>query len=60
MIAPQVGVIKFTSPFAATKVIIVASTLCPSWLANGPMIGADSAARPDDDGTNTDNTILII
>ena len=30
MIAPQVGVIKFTSQFAATKVITVASTLCPS------------------------------
>ena len=60
IIAPQVGVIKLTNPFADTKVIIVTSVLYPSFADNGPIIGDDSVARPDDDGTNIDNIMCNI
>ncbi len=57
MIAPQVGVIKLTNPLAATRVMIVASTLYPKLDASGPMIGVDKVARPELDGTRTDKII---
>ena len=57
MIAPQVGVIKLTNPFAATKIIIFVSTLNPNVCVSGAIIGVDNVAIPDDDGTNIDNTI---
>ena len=57
IIAPHVGVIKLTKPFADTNVITVTSTLYPNWLANGPIIGVDNDASPEDDGTNIDNII---
>lgn len=57
IIAPQVGVIRFTSPFADTIVITVTSVLKVSCDAKDPIIGADNVASPDDDGTKTDKTI---
>ena len=57
MIAPQVGVNKFTNPFAATKIIIFVSTLNPNVCVSGAIIGVDNVAIPDDDGTNIDSTI---
>ena len=57
IIAPHVGVIKLTKPFAETKVITATSTLYPNSFASGPIIGVDNDARPDDDGTNIDNII---
>ena len=54
MIAPQVGVIKLTKPFAATIVISVTSTDLPAPCAIGAITPPDNAAIPDDDGTNTD------
>ena len=57
IIAPHVGVIKLTNPFAATKIIIFVSTLNPKVWVSGPIIGVDNVAIPEDDGTNTDNTI---
>ena len=57
MIAPQVGVIKFTKPFADTMVIIDTSVLYPRLAVSGAIIGVDSVANPDDDGTKIDNTI---
>ena len=60
IIAPQVGVIKLTKPFADTNVITVTSTLYPNSLASGPIIGVDNEASPEDDGTNIDNTICKI
>ena len=56
IIAPQVGVIKLTNPLAATIVITATSGLYPKLAASGPMIGVESVARPDDDGTKTDST----
>ena len=56
IMAPQVGVIKLTSPFAATNVMIVVSRLYPTFTASGPIIGVDSVARPELDGTNIDKT----
>ena len=60
IIAPQVGVIKLTKPFADTSVITVTSVLYPNCAAKEPIIGADSVASPDDDGTSIDNTICKI
>ena len=60
IIAPQVGVIKFTNPFADTIVITATSTLYPNCDANGAIIGVDNVASPDDDGTSIDNTICKI
>lgn len=57
IIAPQVGVIKFTNPFADTRVIKVTSVLYVSCDAKDPMIGAERVASPEDDGTSTDKTI---
>ena len=57
IIAPQVGVIRFTSPLAATNIIIVVSTLKPSSWASGPIIGVERVANPDDDGTSIDSTM---
>lgn len=57
IMAPQVGVIRFTKPLADTNVIIVTSVLYPNCADSGPTIGADRVAKPDEDGTNTDKTI---
>ena len=59
IIAPHVGVNKLTNPLAATIPITVASTEYPIFLASGPIIGVDNEARPEDDGTNTDNATCI-
>ena len=56
IIAPHVGVIKFTRPLADTKVITVTSVLYPSCPAKEPIIGVDNVARPDEDGTSIDKT----
>ena len=56
IMAPQVGVIKFTKPLADTKVIMVVSTPYPKVLASPPIIGVDKTASPLDDGTNIDRT----
>ena len=57
IIAPQVGVIKLTSPLADTRVIIATSLLYPKLVASGVIIGVDKAAKPLDDGTKIDKTI---
>ena len=56
IIAPQVGVIKLTKPFAATIVIIETSTLYPSSAASGAIIGVESVASPLLDGTKNEST----
>ena len=56
IIAPHVGVIRFTKPLAATIDITDTSVLYPSALAIGPTIGVDNVANPDDDGTSIDRT----
>ena len=55
IMAPHVGVIRFTKPFDATIVINVVSTLYPKVFASGPMIGVLRVASPDDDGTSIDS-----
>ena len=60
MIAPQVGVNRFTNQFAATISITVTSTENPSFDASGPIIGVDNVANPDDDGTRTDKNTCSI
>ena len=51
MIAPQVGVIKLTRPFADTIVIAATFVLYPRFAATGAIIGVDKVASPDDEGT---------
>lgn len=57
IIAPQVGVIRLTNPFAATNIIIFVSTLNPNVCVSGAIIGVDNAAIPDEDGTNIESKI---
>ena len=45
IIAPQVGVIKFTKPLAATIVIAVTLVLYPSCAATGAIIGGVAGFR---------------
>ena len=55
IIAPHVGVIKLTKPLADTIVIAATFALYPRPAATGTVIGADSTANPDDDGTKNDS-----
>ena len=54
MMKPQVGVKRFTKPFAVTLIMIEVSTDHPIPATIGDTIGAESPARPDDDGTKND------
>ena len=55
MIAPEVGVIRFTTPHAAEKTMIMIAGLKPSLAARGPRMGMDSVARPEVDGMRKDS-----
>ncbi len=51
MIAPQVGVIKLTSPFAATNSHNCCFNTITKLAASGAIIGVDNVASPELDGT---------
>ena len=57
MIAPQVGVIKFTKPLAATKIMMEVSTDQPIPATIGDTIGEEIPANPEEDGTKNDKPI---
>lgn len=56
MMAAHVGVNMFTKPLPALNTMIMASTENPRCWARGAMMGMDTVAIPDDDGTRKDNT----
>ena len=56
MIAPHVGVNRFTRPLAELKIMTIVSTEKPRFAASGPMIGIDTVAMPELDGTRKDRT----
>ena len=55
MIAPQVGVNKFTNPFPATNIMIMTSGEKPNSAARGPMIGMLAVASPLDEGIKNES-----
>ncbi len=57
IMAPLVGVNRFTRPLPALKIMIMTSVENPSEFAKGPMIGMDTVAIPDDDGIRNDSTM---
>lgn len=56
IIAPDVGVNRFTKPLPALKIIVMTSGENPSSLAKPPMMGMDTVAIPDEDGIRNDST----
>ena len=57
MMAPLVGVNRFTRPLPALKIMIMTSVEKPSEFASGPMMGMDTVAMPEDDGIRNDSTM---
>lgn len=55
IIAPQVGVNKFTKPFPATNIMIITSGENPNSAASGPMIGILAVARPLEEGIKNES-----
>ena len=56
IIAPQVGVNRFTKPFAELKIMTMVSTEKPRFAAKGPMMGMDTVAMPELDGIKNEST----
>lgn len=56
MMAPLVGVNRFTRPLPALKIMIMTSGENPRLFAKGPMIGMDTVAMPEEDGMRNDST----
>ena len=50
MMAPEVGVNRFTTPMALEKIITMTSGEKPSWAASGPMMGMETVAMPEVEG----------
>ena len=57
MMAPLVGVNRFTKPLPALNTMIMTSGEKPSESASGPMMGMDTVAMPDEDGMRNDSTM---
>ena len=56
IMAPLVGVNRFTKPLPALNTIIMTSTEKPSWSARGAMMGMETVAMPEDDGMRNEST----
>ena len=57
MIAPDVGVNRFTKPLPAEKIITITSGEKPSFVVRGANTGIDTVARPEDDGIKNESGI---
>ena len=56
MMAPEVGVNRFTTPMALEKIMTMTSGEKPSCAASGPMIGMETVAMPELDGIKNEST----
>ena len=54
MMAPEVGVNRFTTPMAEEKIMTMTSGEKPSLTASGPMIGMETVAIPEVEGIRKD------
>ena len=54
MMAPEVGVNRFTTPIAAEKIMTMTSGEKPSLTASGPMMGMETVAIPEVEGIRKD------
>ena len=50
MMAPLVGVNRFTRPLPPQQICTITSGLKPSCWASGPMMGIEAEAMPEEDG----------
>ena len=56
MMAPLVGVMRFTAPEAAENTITMTAGLKLSCCARGPMMGMETVAMPEVEGIRKDST----
>ena len=54
MMAPEVGVNRFTTPMAEEKIMTMTSGEKPSLTASGPMMGMETVAIPEVEGIRKD------